>query len=284
MSRRLSHFAAWATPPEDGTFDLMGDTESAASLPRVCHPRRGWRESPHAPSRSGGQEDDREVDLSMSSSQTDAQSIAARIEAEIAALPEPNTPRVRTIRREYSRRLQDASSKLVLDVARGLIQGYGHRWVAYELVRNHEGAFATMDGPTLEALGEGIDSWWTVDSFARTLSGPAWLRGQAPDDLIVRWARSDDLWWRRAALVSTVALNIRSHGGYGDTERTLRICRLLAGDHEDMVVKAVSWALRALSIHDPDAVRAFLDEFDDVLAARVKREVKNKLLTGLKNP
>jgi 3-methyladenine DNA glycosylase AlkD len=51
-----------------------------------------------------------------------------------------------------------------------------------------------------------------------------------------------------------------------------------------MVVKAMSWALRALVVHDPQAVRAFLSAHDDVLAARVKREVTNKLTTGLKNP
>jgi 3-methyladenine DNA glycosylase AlkD len=59
---------------------------------------------------------------------------------------------------------------------------------------------------------------------------------------------------------------------------------LLAADHEDMVVKALSWALRALAVHDPAAVRAFLEENEVVLAARVKREVRNKLRTGLKNP
>jgi hypothetical protein len=34
----------------------------------------------------------------------------------------------------------------------------------------------------------------------------------------------------------------------------------------------------------PDAVQQFLDQSSDVLAARVKREVRNKLITGLKNP
>ena len=86
------------------------------------------------------------------------------------------------------------------------------------------------------------------------------------------------------ALVSTVALNIQSHGGYGDVPRTLRVCRLLVDDAEIMVIQAMSWALRALVVHDPDAVRGFLNEYDDVLAARVKREVRNKLTTGLKNP
>jgi 3-methyladenine DNA glycosylase AlkD len=136
----------------------------------------------------------------------------------------------------------------------------------------------------LEELGQGMDSWWTVDAFARTLSGPAWLAGQISDELILGWAGSPDRWWRRAALVSTVALNMRSQGGKGDTPRTLRVCRPLAADPDDMVVKALSWALRELVPHDPQAVRAFLDENEAALAGRVKREVSNKLRTGLKNP
>lgn len=53
---------------------------------------------------------------------------------------------------------------------------------------------------------------------------------------------------------------------------------------DDMVVKGMSWALRELVVHAANAVISFLDEHEDVLAARVKREVRNKLATGLKNP
>ena len=84
--------------------------------------------------------------------------------------------------------------------------------------------------------------------------------------------------------MSTVALNVRSQGGAGDVPRTLAICRLLADDHDDMVAKALSWALRALVVHDAKAVQSFLNDHAEVLAARVKREVKSKLKTGLKNP
>jgi 3-methyladenine DNA glycosylase AlkD len=51
-----------------------------------------------------------------------------------------------------------------------------------------------------------------------------------------------------------------------------------------MVVKALSWALRELGRQDAAPVRAFLDRHDGALAPRVKREVGNKLRTGLKNP
>jgi 3-methyladenine DNA glycosylase AlkD len=210
--------------------------------------------------------------------------VAAAMDAEIRALPVRNAPNVRTVRRAYSRQLRQADATFVLDVARALLGTYGQRWVAYELIRDHPEAFANIGAAELEELGQGIDSWGSVDAFARTLSGPAWLAGQVTDDLIHRWARSDDLWWRRAALVSTVALNMRSQGGPGDVPRTLAVCRMLVDDHEDMVIKALSWALRQLVVHDPAAVRAFLTEYADVLATRVAREVRNKLTTGLKNP
>ncbi|MGD2146909.1 MAG: DNA alkylation repair protein [Anaerolineae bacterium] len=213
-----------------------------------------------------------------------ARQTAGQLDAEIEALSVKNTANVRAIRRRYSRELRAAPATFVLDLARELMEGYGHRWVAYELLRDHKGAFGSIGERELEVFGRGIDSWSSVDAFARTLAGPAWLRGQVSDVLIRRWARSDDRWWRRAALVSTVALNVRSRGGMGDVPRTLRVCRILADDQDDMVVKAMSWALRELVVHDHAAVREFLGAHDSVLAARVKREVMNKLTTGLKNP
>ncbi len=213
--------------------------------------------------------------------------LTAEIDTRIQALPVRNSPNVRAVRREYSKRLMNTPADFVLALAATLLHTYGYRGtssIAHELVSYHTPAFMSLDVTKIEAMGQGINSWHSVDGFARLISGPAWLNGLISDDDIRRWARSDDLWWRRAALVSTVALNMRSHGGYGDVDRTLAVCRMLADDHEDMVVKALSWALRSLVDHDPAAVQAFLSEHEDRLAARVKREVRNKLETGLKNP
>jgi 3-methyladenine DNA glycosylase AlkD len=77
---------------------------------------------------------------------------------------------------------------------------------------------------------------------------------------------------------------MRSRGGEGDAERTLAICALCAEDRGDMVVKACSWALRALGPRDPAAVRAFVRQHETALAPRVLREVRNKLQSGRKNP
>ncbi len=210
--------------------------------------------------------------------------LAAAFASQHQALAVHNTATERAICRKYSALVKLASPEYVLDFARQLLFTQGLRWQAYELVEGHMAAFHSLNGKMLEELGRGINSWWSVDSFARTLSGPAWRAGLAEDGLFSSWASSPDFWWRRAALVSTVAFNVRSQGGKGDTTRTLNICHMLASDHEDMVVKALSWALRELVYFDRPAVERFLREFDAVLAGRVKREVGNKLRTGLKYP
>jgi hypothetical protein len=216
-----------------------------------------------------------------------AAAVAAEIAPALARLPaDAAAAEVRRVRRGFSRRLRDAPGPAVIAAALGLLRAPRpcHTFVAYELIQQHPAASALLDERLLGRLGRGMHSWGQVDCFSVYLSGPAWRRGTVPTAVIHRWARSGDRWWRRAALVSTVALNSRAHGGDGDSARTLAVCRLLERDRDPMVTKAMSWALRELAKRDPDAVRSFLAARSGALAALVRREVRNKLETGLKNP
>jgi hypothetical protein len=217
----------------------------------------------------------------FSSADTGAEEISERI----FLLESFTTESIRNLRREFSKRLARSAPRFVVDVALRLLEHhtFEHRFVAYELVCSHPGALASLGEKDLKLLGRGLCGWNSVDMFACYLSGPAWRERQVSDRVIHRWAHLRDRWWRRAALVSTVPLNSKARGGSGDTGRTLEVCRLLVTDRDDMVVKAMSWALRELSKRDPKAVASFLDEQRDKLSARVLREVRNKLSTGLKN-
>jgi 3-methyladenine DNA glycosylase AlkD len=214
--------------------------------------------------------------------------VVYEIDSRIRALPNLKTENVRNVRKVFSKRLVNTSPQIVVAISIRLLQlnrpGFEYRFVAYELVAYHKAALRSLGEKDLELLGQGMSGWGDVDTFACYLAGPAWREFQVPDELIHRWARSDDRWWRRAAVVCTVALNNKARGGSGDTIRTLNVCRLLVSDRDEMVVKAMSWSLRELSRRDPDAVRAFLLEYKGVLAPRVVREVNTKLSTGLKNP
>ncbi len=212
--------------------------------------------------------------------------MSAGIAGEIRTQPDPTAPTLHALRRRLSKQVAGMDGREVIKVAIDLAERDepACRFMGYALVLHHGDAIERLSAAAIERLGRGIDSWDDVDTFAGYISGPAWRAKRLTDHRVHRWARSRDRWWRRAALVSRVALNRKSLGGTGDPPRTLAVCELVASDPDDMVVKALSWALRELVRHDAKSVRRFLATHKNVLAARVVREVNNKLSTGLKNP
>jgi len=80
--------------------------------------------------------------------------------------------------------LKKANPEFILNLASELKEKCRYRVFAYELIRSHKEAFQSIGEKELEEFGRGINSWWSVDAFARTLAGPAWLRGQVTDGLI----------------------------------------------------------------------------------------------------
>jgi 3-methyladenine DNA glycosylase AlkD len=207
----------------------------------------------------------------------------------IVQLLRQRTPRTtsawRALRRKWTVELSAESPATVVKIAEQLVlRGTWERLTGYELIAEHSGALRALKRASIRRLAKGLDDWPVVDTFGCSVAGPAWREGQLGTRQVNAWARSRDRWQRRLALVCTVALNVRSRGGRGDTVRTLAVCRQLIDDRDDMVVKALSWALRALVQWDRNAVQWFIGEHDGRLAARVKREVGTKLRTGRKNP
>jgi 3-methyladenine DNA glycosylase AlkD len=193
-------------------------------------------------------------------------------------------PEWRTLRRQWSRALRFHPAHEVIRLASELVDnGPWGRLTAYELVAHHPGGIAALTTASIRRLSRGLADWGSVDTFACYLAGPAWREGRLPTRQVHTWLRSKDRWQRRVAVVCTVALNVRARGGRGDVPRTLAVCRHVAADRDDMVVKALSWALRSLVEWDREAVSSFLAEHQDTLASRVKREVGTKLRTGRKN-
>jgi 3-methyladenine DNA glycosylase AlkD len=171
----------------------------------------------------------------------------------------------------------------VVRLASKLIQdGPWGRLTGYELVAFHPGGIAALTSTSIRQLARGIADWGSADTFACYVAGPAWREGRLSTRQIQAWVRSADRWQRRVAVVCTVALNVRARGGRGDVSRTLAVCRRVARDRDDMVIKALSWALRSLVAWDRGAVSRFVRKHERVLARRVTREVRTKLRTGRK--
>ena len=155
--------------------------------------------------------------------------------------------------------------------------------IAYELIGRNKKLLNALSYQDLMDLWRNLDNWASVDHFTVGIFGVLWGKGVVKDHHIDKLLTSDNFWDRRVAVVSTVALNLKSRGGTGDTSRTIAVCEKVVDDREDLVRKALSWALRELSKRDPQAVRDFMDTYQNRLAGLVLREVNHKLEFGTKN-
>ena len=201
---------------------------------------------------------------------------------EIIGVKVPNQRKVATSLRE---RVKNGTPEFKIRLAKALVDTgiFECQQVAYELLSIEKKVNSTLTLSDLFDLRKGFDNWVSVDTFSGYLSGVAWREGRINDEIIMEWASSGDRWIRRSALVSTLGLNQKARGGSGDTPRTLMVCDKLKDDRDDMVVKALSWALRELSKTDHSSVEEFMDINHGVLAPRVRKEVRTKLETGRKN-
>ena len=196
-----------------------------------------------------------------------------------------STPEMRKVIEKWWPWVKELDELQQLELAQMLVDSrvFECQSVAYELIRKSRSVIKRVGLAEAEALGRNIDNWGTTDVFSVFVAGQAWKSGLIGDEEIMTWLYKGNRWWRRAAIVSTVALNQKSGGSKGDPPRTLLICEKVIDDRDDMVVKALSWALRELSKRDSRVVTGFMDRYQGRLAARVIREVNNKLESGRKN-
>lgn len=99
-----------------------------------------------------------------------------------------------------------------------------------------------------------VNNWDLVDVSAPAVIG-RWLADK-DRALLFELANAKDLWRRRVAIISCLAL---VHAG--DSGDALRLSALLLDDHHDLIHKAVGWVLRDIGKHIGQPVlTAFLEE------------------------
>lgn len=98
-----------------------------------------------------------------------------------------------------------------------------------------------------------INNWDLVDASAGGIVGAHLEAGNI--DLLLRLARSKDMWERRIAIVATFYFIKRDRFG-----PTLIIAELLLRDSHDLIHKAVGWMLREVGKRDRKVLDGFLRE------------------------
>ena len=84
--------------------------------------------------------------------------LAETLIAQARACDDLNVPALRALRRDMSRELRGQPAELVLEAAGRVAQLPALRWIAYELIRFHPGAFAALDDALVDAFAVGLDS------------------------------------------------------------------------------------------------------------------------------
>jgi 3-methyladenine DNA glycosylase AlkD len=117
-------------------------------------------------------------------------------------------------------------------------------------------------------------AWWDlVDEAAQHVLGPivaSYSGEMAP--VLREWARDEDLWIRRAAVLSQLGRKEQT-----DAELLRDVIEANLANESFWLRKAIGWALRQYARTDPNWVRAVLAEWEDRLSPLSRREAAKHL-------
>jgi len=193
-------------------------------------------------------------------------------------------PKVKLVLKELKKQTKVFAPREKIDLVKLLINEdvFELQQLAFEYLISEEEILAGLTDEDFRALEKNLDNWLSVDYFS-TIIGYAWRENLISTQKVKSYLHAENHWMRRMVVVATVSLNQKARGGTGDSERTLEVCQLVVDDRDEMVVRALSWALRELGKVAREPVIGFIKKNETRLHKRVLREVKNKLETGKKN-
>ncbi len=128
--------------------------------------------------------------------------------------------------------------------------------VGIELVARYRRAFRPALLPRWKRwlAGGHAANWATTDSICGCLIGPLLVAHPGLAPTLAAWARHRVLWVRRASIVGLLPLARTGRA----LDQLYATARTLHADREDLVQKAVGWALREAGRPDPPRLERYL--------------------------
>lgn len=183
------------------------------------------------------------------------------------------TPVVRAISAEEFRRLSGAPKREVFEVCNALLDA-GFSLVAFDWVRRVRRQWAASDFGTFESwIERHVTGWGACDDICCGPLGMFFFDFPSTVRKSRRWARSENMWFRRA---SAVALIYSLRRG-AQLEEAFQRADLLLLDPEDLVQKGYGWMLKEATKSFPDEVFWFVMDRRDCMPRTALRYAIEKL-------
>lgn len=137
--------------------------------------------------------------------------------------------------------------------------------------------FVAADLPLVEELLRQARSWAYVDWLAVHVAGDLVARFPKLKKDLRRWAKDEDFWLRRAALL---ALLPALRTGEGDLGLLAELAVPMLPDQEFFIRKAIGWVLRETAKKQPAFVEQFVAEHGAAMSPLTRKEATKRRANG----
>ena len=170
----------------------------------------------------------------------------------------------------------------LLDLVRTLWSSPTHetRMSAVFLLEDHVDVLEPEDLSLIEKMIRSSFTWAYVDGLAANVTGPLVESHPELGAELDRWARDENFWVRRSALL---ALLLPLRRGGGDWKRFTRYADSMLAEKEFFIRKAIGWVLRETSKKQPEKVQKYVASRLDRLSGLSFREAVKRLPEDQRN-
>ncbi len=180
-------------------------------------------------------------------------------------------PEIRKMARRFARERKDFSKSVLIDLTLELWDRdvYELRKLAVNILAAKVALLDVDDLGFLERLLRRSHTWALIDDMSFNVIAPGLNGIDDSASIRARWARDEDFWVRRTAML---ALLPRLRRGTEGWEEFTAYADAMLEEKEFFIQKAIGWILREVSKHSPDLVAEWLRPRARIASAVTMRE------------
>lgn len=177
----------------------------------------------------------------------------------------------------------DISFNEIVSMVDGLWNSKYHekKTLAVTLLHRHSKQLTSKHLPFLEKMVREVNNWDHLDEISVHLLGQLIDNEPQTLKLLPVWAKSDNFWVRRSALLCQLLQFRRKEG---DKQLFFKLAIPMLKEGEDwskeerfFIRKAIGWVLREISKREPEIVFDFVKQYGDQMSGLTFREATRKL-------